>query len=176
MTHGNIVRTVRKACDEFMHMDADAVKIVRRRLAVQLPPAALADVKAALVRHLKMRLGRFDSDMDGIVLDYKNVKILNDRGLIKHDSADIQLDIEADFHAFRPEVGVKLRGVINKKCVTHLSVLVHKIFNVVIPRPTETLADWLGDKLEIGQSILFTIVTLDLFGLLPYIRGELDEK
>lgn len=115
--------------------------------------------------------------LNGIVISYKNVKVLQNFGCIRQDTAEINVDVQIEFLIFQPEVGTKLHGIINKKSVTHLSVLVHKIFNVVIPRPTDDVNfKWVGDQLNVGQKIPFTIVVVDLFGALPYIRGDLDER
>ncbi|KPJ08177.1 hypothetical protein RR48_12916 [Papilio machaon] len=52
-----------------------------------------------------------------------------------------------------------------------------EVFNVVIPRPTEEPGNkWIGTTIDEGQEVVFRIVVLDLYGALPYIRGELDER
>lgn len=48
---------------------------------------------------------------------------------------------------------------------------------MVIPRPTEAPGNmWVGSNVQEGQEVTFRIVVLDLYGALPYIRGELDER
>lgn len=55
--------------------------------------------------------------------------------------------------------------------------LIYRVFNVVIPRPTEEPgSEWLGSNIEEGQQIFFQIAALDLYGALPYIRGKIDER
>lgn len=52
-----------------------------------------------------------------------------------------------------------------------------RVFNVVIPRPTDEPGDiWVGSNIQEGQKVTFRIVVLDLYGALPYIRGELDSS
>lgn len=47
----------------------------------------------------------------------------------------------------------------------------------MIPRPTEEPGSkWIGESVQEGQQVIFRIVVLDLYGALPYIRGELDER
>lgn len=48
--------------------------------------------------------------LKGLVLDYKNPKLLSSLGGILHDSHFIHVDIEADFYVFRPEIGSPLSG------------------------------------------------------------------
>lgn len=52
-----------------------------------------------------------------------------------------------------------------------------RVFNVVVPRPTEEPGNkWIGSLIQEGQEVVFRIVVLDLYGALPYIRGELDKR
>lgn len=65
----------------------------------------------------------------------------------------------------------------NSATVSFISELIFRVFNVVIPRPTEEPGNkWIGSSIEEGQQVVFRIVVLDLFGALPYIRGEIDER
>ncbi|VVC93690.1 unnamed protein product [Leptidea sinapis] len=114
---------------------------------------------------------------NGILLSYKNLRILQNVGSIRNDSSDIHFQVQADYFIFRPYVGATLKGVVNKKYLTHLGVLVHRVFNVVIPRPTEESdTEWEGTNIEEGQTVLFEIAALDLYGALPYIRGSLEKR
>ena len=58
-----------------------------------------------------------------------------------------------------------------------MQFLCFRVFNVVIPRPTEEPGNmWVGSNIQVGQEVTFRIVVLDLYGALPYIRGELDDR
>lgn len=47
----------------------------------------------------------------------------------------------------------------------------------MIPRPTEEPGNkWIGTNIQEGQQVQFRVVVLDLYGALPYIRGQLDER
>lgn len=55
--------------------------------------------------------------------------------------------------------------------------IISRVFNVVVIRPTEEPGNkWLGESIKEGQEVSFRIVVLDLYGALPYIRGELEER
>lgn len=69
-------------------------------------------------------------------------------------------------------------GVINKKADTHLGVLVHKAFNVSIPRRDDE-EDWQGDYMNAEDEVTFTVELMDLKpgrGKLPFIRGKLVDR
>ena len=72
-------------------------------------------------------------------------------------------------------INLKFAGVVNKKGLDHIGILVHKAFNVLIPKPDDE-EDWPGDNVEIGQEVRFTITLLDFNSKLPFIRGVLNSK
>lgn len=65
-------------------------------------------------------------------------------------------------------------GKVNKKSPDHLGCLVHKVFNVALPRPeSDTGEEWQGFYVEPGQMVTFIVEYVDLTGSLPYMRGRL---
>ena len=63
-------------------------------------------------------------------------------------------------------------GIVNKKSADHIGCLVHKFFNVSIPRPAnETRENWIGTLVEIGYQVTFVLKVCDFTGNLPYMRG-----
>ncbi|CAH2236788.1 DNA-directed RNA polymerase I subunit RPA43 [Pararge aegeria] len=149
-------------------------KKVTQNLALQ--PWCLGNLKDSIKNLLDYKIGKFDKEFNGILLSYKNLRVLQNVGAIRNDNADVHFQVQADYFIFRPHVGAMLKGIVNKKSFTHLGILVHRVFNVVIPRPTEVPDDWIGSTVEEGQEVMFQIVVLDLYGALPYIRGKLDER
>lgn len=71
--------------------------------------------------------------------------------------------------------GERFIGTVNKKGLDHIGLLVHKAFNVSIPKEDGD-EDWPGDDLAIGQDVHFVVTCLDITSGLPYIRGALSSK
>ncbi|XP_046750962.1 DNA-directed RNA polymerase I subunit RPA43 [Diprion similis] len=142
---------------------------------VGLHPFYLGNLNAALKEILGSTLNSYDAKLKGIILSYKNPKILNKVGPILYDTCFIHVDIEADFYIFRPNIGDELKGIVNKKSQDHVGILLNKVFNVSIPRPDED-DNWPGFYVQLGQEVRFTITYLDLKGRLPYIRGSMDAE
>ncbi|XP_013143362.1 PREDICTED: DNA-directed RNA polymerase I subunit RPA43 [Papilio polytes] len=148
---------------------------VTQNLALQ--PWCLGNLKESIKKLLDYKIGKYDKEFQGIIMSYKNLRVLQNVGTIRNDNGDIYFQVQADYFVFQPRVGATLKGIVNKKSVTHLGILVHRVFNVVIPRPTEEPGNkWIGTNIDEGQEVVFRIVVLDLYGALPYIRGELDER
>lgn len=138
-----------------------------------LHPFHLTNINAALNEILSSNLNSYDTDLKGFLLAYKNPKLLTPLGEIFYDSCFIHVDIEADFYIFRPKLGCTLKGIVNKKGLDHIGILVHKAFNVSIPKP-DNEENWPGDNLEIGQEVKFQVTLLDFTSKLPFIRGVLN--
>lgn len=156
--------------DEDSHVHYEKIK---KHLG--LHPFHLTNLSEALNEILSSSLNSYDPELNGFLLAYKNPKLLTPLGDTFYDSYFIHVDIEADFYVFRPEVGNTLKGIVNKKGYNHIGILVHKAFNVSIPK--QPLArDWPGDLVEIGQEVKFKITHLDLTSRLPFIRGSLNQE
>jgi hypothetical protein len=66
-----------------------------------------------------------------------------------------------------------LLGTVIKKGVENIVCLVHKCFQVAIPRPTEKTDEWLEISVNIGDQVTFKVEEYDFTGSLPYIQGKL---
>ncbi|XP_076670044.1 RNA polymerase I subunit F [Andrena cerasifolii] len=149
------------------------VRFERFKKHLGLHPFHLTNLNAALNEILSSNLNSYDKELKGFLLAYKNPKLLTPLGEILYDTCFIHVDIEADFYIFRPEVGCSLKGTVNKKGLDHIGLLVHKAFNVSIPKQDDD-EDWPGDDLAIGQDVRFVVTCLDITSGLPYIRGALN--
>ncbi|XP_046823822.1 DNA-directed RNA polymerase I subunit RPA43 [Vespa crabro] len=146
----------------------------RMKKHLGLHPYHMNDLGAALNEILSSGLNAYDSELQGFLLAYKNPKLLTPLGDIFYDSCFIHIDIEADFYVFRPQIGHLLKGVVHKKGANYIGVLMHKAFNVSIPKP-ENVENWPGDTVNIGQEVRFKVTNLDFTSRLPFIRGILNE-
>ncbi|XP_043504502.1 DNA-directed RNA polymerase I subunit RPA43 [Polistes fuscatus] len=139
-----------------------------------LHPFHLNDLSAALNEILSSGLNTYDTELQGFLLAYKNPKLLTTYGDLFYDSYYIHVNIEADFYVFRPQVGNLLKGIVHKKGVNYIGVLMHKTFNVSILRP-ENAEKWPGNMVNIGQEVRFTVTHLDFNSRLPFIRGVFNQ-
>ncbi|XP_029672972.1 DNA-directed RNA polymerase I subunit RPA43-like [Formica exsecta] len=138
-----------------------------------LHPYHLINIQRGLNQILKSSLNSYDKELNGFLLAFKNPKLLSNFGELLYDSPFIHVDIEADFYLFRPMVGSFLKGIVNKKGLDHIVVLVHKIYTISIPKP-DNKEEWLGDSVEIGQEIRCCINQIDNKSKPPFICATIN--
>ncbi|XP_011635195.1 DNA-directed RNA polymerase I subunit RPA43 [Pogonomyrmex barbatus] len=138
-----------------------------------LHPYHLNNVQRGLNQILVSSLNTYDRELKGFVLAFRNSKLLNNLGATLYDSPFIHVDIEADFYLFRPTVGSFLKGVVNKKGLDHIVVLVHKIYTISIPKPDD-VEEWPGDSVEIGQEVKCCVNQIDNKSKPPFICAILN--
>lgn len=111
--------------------------------------------------------------MDGILLGYKNLKLITPYASLRADRCYIHVDIQGDFFLFKPNVGSLLTGVVNKISSSHIGCLVHHIFNVSVPNTDED-ENWIGFDVKLQDVLGLCITKMDLDGRLPYIQASID--
>ncbi|KMQ90080.1 dna-directed rna polymerase i subunit rpa43 [Lasius niger] len=149
------------------------VRFERTTKHLALHPYHLVNIQRGLNQILKSSLNSYDRELNGFVLAFKNPKLLSNFGELLYDSPFIHIDIEADFYLFRPMVGSFLKGIVNKKGLDHIVVLVHKIYTISIPKP-DSMEEWLGDSVEIGQEIRCCVNQVNNKSKPPFICATLN--
>lgn len=149
------------------------VRRITDRLHIGLPPAGLNNFKEAVVDSVNSeKIGRFDAKLDGIVLDVRNIKVLGNAFAIHTDHPELHVDLLADLHVFRPTVGASIRGIIKHIAKSHISVTIHRVFNVAIRLAAGSAAH---STLAVNAEIAIRVTDYDLKDTIPYIAGVLDQ-
>ncbi|KAK0175321.1 hypothetical protein PV327_009078 [Microctonus hyperodae] len=157
---------------KLVNNENSCVHFERAKRHVALHPFHLNDLNKALHEIISSSINFYDSELKGLLLSYKNPKLLSSLGSILYDNHYIHVDIEADFYVFKPEIGSVLSGIVNKQAINHIGVLVHKAFNVSIPM-NENDNKWRDHHAHVGREVMFKVTHLDFKGRLPFIKGEL---
>ncbi|KAL3285108.1 hypothetical protein HHI36_019232 [Cryptolaemus montrouzieri] len=147
------------------------VEIQKNKKHLALLPYHMKNLSESIKEILDEDIAKFNRDVEGIVLGYKNIKLLTEAGVISGDSSFIHLDIQADFVIFKPVPGNILPGVVVRKTKNHVACLVYHTFNVSLPKPDE-IVNWTGNDVEVGQEVMVRVTYTNLEGKLPYIKGE----
>lgn len=159
-----------KELQSYVKNPNSSVHRITDKLHVGMSPAGLANFKESVIACVtRSKIGRFDQKLNGIVLDIRNYKILGNVFPIHDDDPQLHVDLKADLYVFQPTVGAVIKGVIKHIARGHISVTVHRVFNVAIRLD--------GDKegLAVNMEIVIRITDFDLTLKLPFIAGVLDQ-
>ncbi|KAJ3354702.1 hypothetical protein GGF32_002381 [Allomyces javanicus] len=100
---------------------------------VHLAPKFVGAPMRGVEDHLNRMLLKYNDQVGGVVLSYRNVQFLSDTAAILYDSPFMHFHISAELLAFAPTAGARLTGVINKQSPSHIGLLVYNLFNASIP-------------------------------------------
>ncbi|KAH9892460.1 hypothetical protein C8Q73DRAFT_698109 [Cubamyces lactineus] len=112
----------------------DAFRVVRASLTVSVPPVFAADLRGGVEEMLDSMLMRYIPALQGVVLAHDRLEFLDKSATIKADCPFAICKVAFDATVWSPQVGMKLAGKINLCSPDHISLLVHRTFNVSIPR------------------------------------------
>jgi len=85
---------------------------------------------------------RYQPTLGGVVLAHSDLRFLNSAGRIKADSPYAIFDVGFDATIWRPEIGMQIEGRVSLCSPDHVSLLVHRTFNVSIPRHHIPTDEW----------------------------------
>ncbi|KIM40047.1 hypothetical protein M413DRAFT_49122, partial [Hebeloma cylindrosporum] len=121
-------------------------QVVATSLVLSVPPIFAANPRAGveeLLDSMIMRYIAYNSSLQGVVLAHSNLSFTNKAAFIQRDCPFLVCSIAFDASVWSPRVGFKLcKSFLALLCSPdHISLLVHRTFNVSIPRhhiPTDT--------------------------------------
>ncbi|KAJ3868532.1 hypothetical protein EV359DRAFT_32030 [Lentinula novae-zelandiae] len=119
-----------------------AFQVVQSSLVVSLSPVFASNPRTGVEEMLDSMIMRYIPALDGVVLSHSNLTFKEDTAAIQADSPFLICNIIFDATVWRPLVGMQLVGKISLCSPDHISLLVHKTFNVSIPRHHIPTQEW----------------------------------
>ncbi|KAG6852231.1 hypothetical protein C0991_001810 [Blastosporella zonata] len=116
--------------------------VVKTSLVVSIAPTFAANPRAGVEEMLDSMVMRYIPALRGVVLSHSNLRFLSKTATIQADSPYLVCSIEFDATVWSPQVGMKLMGKINLCSPDHISLLLHRTFNVSIPRHHIPKDEW----------------------------------
>ncbi|CAK5281498.1 unnamed protein product [Mycena citricolor] len=147
VTHDD-VENKKNAKDKGKRRETDAeaeFQVIQASLVVSVPPAFADDPKKGVNEMLDsmiMRKPRHIPALRGVVLSHSNLVFLTSTAAINTDCPFLICRVQFDATVWSPRVGMKLVGKINLSSPDHVSLLLHRTFNVSIPRHHIPADDW----------------------------------
>ncbi len=115
------------------------------------------------------KLNRFDSKLNGIVLDIQSIKVVGEQYAVRNDSSALHVSLNVKFYVFQPRIGAVLVGIVKHVALHHISVTIHRFFNVMVPIEMKNSA------LKTNMTVMVKLTKFDLDDSIPYFEGKLEE-
>lgn len=164
------VKYTKQELDRYVRDKNSCVARTDSEMHVGFPPWGFANFQETLTNIISRdKIGKYDSKLDGIVLEVRNIKVFGTAYPVHDDDPYNHINIKANFYVFQPRIGATIKGVVKHISHGHVAVIIYRVFNVSIRFNRSAVQD----SLKINQQISFRIKQFDLQGAMPYIEGEL---
>ncbi|THU95342.1 hypothetical protein K435DRAFT_829103 [Dendrothele bispora CBS 962.96] len=117
-------------------------QVICSSMVISISPVFANHPRSGVEEMLDSMIMRYIPALEGVVLSHDNLIFLDKKASITADCPFLVCRIKFDATVWRPHVGMKLVGKINLCSPDHISLLVHKTFNVSIPRHHIPVDQW----------------------------------
>lgn len=170
-TKNHYIKYSRAELEQYTKDPESCVKKVNSVEMIRFSPTILADFQSSILRILGKKIGKYDMKLNGVVLDFRNTKILENQTGIRQDSAFSAIQVETNFYVFAPRKGALVTGVvkyINRMSMeTIISVVIYRVFNVKV-----TFKGKIKCELEKNQEIQVRVKDFHFENVIPYVEGK----
>lgn len=140
---------------------------------IRFTPTIFATFQSSILKILGRSIGKYNVKLEGVVLDFRNTKILATQSDIRADSAYSVIKVETDFYIFQPRKGAIVTGVvkhINSMAMESvISVVIYRVFNVKVTIRGKV------KNLERNQEIKIRVKDFHFENIIPFIEGKIIE-
>lgn len=160
-----------KELEQYAANPDSCVLCINTDLHLSMGPYGLGDFKNALYdRVIRTKVGIYNANLNGIVIGIKNIKALGQTAAMRGEDPALHVNVNADCFVLRPRVGAVLHGVVRYISKHQFSVIIYRVFNVIIRFTNERKA---VRGIAMEQEIMFRIKEFDFSNGMPYIEGEI---
>jgi len=143
---------------------------IREEVHVALHPRFSSDLRVGLLNYFNSQINKWHKELNGILAGYGKLQVKSPMGQMINEEPYFHLDVVSDFWVFRPD-GAELRGLVTKKSQSHISCLVHGIFNVPCYKPPEQKSGW-ATNVQLDSQVKLKVIKTDMSQPVPYILGS----
>ncbi|KAG5682250.1 hypothetical protein PVAND_011614 [Polypedilum vanderplanki] len=149
------------------------VKKINCTERLRFAPNIVGNLKESILRILSRKIGKYDIKMQGVVLDFRNTKILNILNDIRNDSAYSIINLNSNFYIFAPKKDAIVDGIIKhvnfQNIETIITVVIFRVFNVKV------IFKGCIKKSQVRENdvIKIRIKKFHFDNEIPYIEGEM---
>jgi hypothetical protein len=113
-------------------VNACILEDVAAKIDVQLHPSSLLDVDLGVREHLNGLLLRFNEQLDGVPVAYRDVTHGSKAAVVSPYFPMCKMKVRAAFTVIRPRVGAMIEGRVTEVTDTFIGMLLFNLVNVVI--------------------------------------------
>lgn len=113
---------------------SEEFRVMRASMHVSIPPVFSNSLRSGAEEMLDSLLMRYIPALHGVVLAHDNLEFLSSTATLKADCPFANCQVAFDATVWSPHIGMKLVGKVNLCSPDHVALLVHRTFNVSIPR------------------------------------------
>ncbi|KAH8119076.1 hypothetical protein DFH11DRAFT_1696937, partial [Phellopilus nigrolimitatus] len=117
-------------------------QVVNASIAVSIPPRFAMEPMTGAKEMLDSLIMRHVPALGGVMLSHSNARFLSQAAVIRNECPFSNCSVGFDATVWSPRIGMKLKGKINLCSPDHISLLVHRTFNVSIPRHHIPIDHW----------------------------------
>lgn len=165
------LKYTQKELQSYCKDSSACIKCVTDEISIGIKPAGLSCFREAVTDALvREKVGYYDAKLKGIVLDVRNIKVLgNGFAHIHNDSSILHIQTRADLYIFEPRIDAVVKGIVKHIAPAHISVTIHKVFNVAV----SNLLSGPKRDLAVNNEVTIKITKFDLNYQIPYIEAVL---
>lgn len=173
-TKNHYIKYSRTELESYTRQLESCVKKINCIEPIKFSPALTADFQSSILKILSNKIGKYDARLNGVVLDFRNTKVLGSTSLVHQDSPFSSINVETNFYVFVPRRGAVVSGIvkyINKMSMeTIISVLIYRVFNVKI-----TIKGKIKQELQKDQKIKVKVKDFHFENVIPFVEGKRSE-
>ena len=122
-----------KRAFEIVKMPSVPFRVCDVSFRISLSPVYILSIRKGIQEELKEQLMRYNEDLDGILVAYKNVQLIHNHARIINESPLLHCTVKLKALVLCPKIGSSMEGVVNKVGSNHVGLLVANVFNASIP-------------------------------------------
>ncbi|KAL0956011.1 hypothetical protein HGRIS_002186 [Hohenbuehelia grisea] len=123
-------------------VSSNEFRVVKATLTLSVAPVFANKPRSGVEEMLDSMIMRYIPALQGVVLSHSNLVFADTTASIKGDCPFLICKVSFDATVWSPQVGMTLAGKVNIASPDHVSLLVHRTFNVSIPRHHILTDNW----------------------------------
>ncbi|KAG0693300.1 hypothetical protein DFH29DRAFT_402655 [Suillus ampliporus] len=109
-------------------------RVTKATITLSVPPVFASNLRAGVEEMLDSMIMRYIPSLSGVLLAHSNLHFLSPTATLNADCPFATCNVGFDATVWSPSIAMKLVGKIILYSPDHVSLLIHRTFNVSIPR------------------------------------------